>query len=72
MDGVNVTRESNEVTDLIKGVKLTVKSTTSAVEKISATYDMNIAEAAMQVIVDQINSIGTTLRDLSKRGKSGG
>ena len=39
MDGVTVTRESNEVTDLIKGVKLTVKSTTSAAEKISASYD---------------------------------
>lgn len=71
MDGVNVTRDSNEVTDLIKGVKLTVKSTTSAAEKISASYDTNMAQAAMQIIVDQINSIGTTLRDLSKRGKPG-
>ena len=25
----------------------------------------------MQVMVDQINSIGTTLRDLSKRGAAG-
>ena len=69
MDGVAVTRETNEVTDLIKGVKLTVKSTTSAAETISGSYDTTLAQAAMQIMVDQINSIGTTLRDLSKRGK---
>ena len=61
MDGVAVTRETNEVTDLIKGVKLTVKSTTSAAETISG-YDTTLAQAAMQIMVDQINSIGTTLR----------
>ena len=71
MDGVAVTRETNEVTDLIKGVKLTVKSTTSAAETISGSYDTTLAQAAMQVMVDQINSIGTTLRDLSKRGAAG-
>ena len=71
MDGVAVTRETNEVTDLIKGVKLTVKSTTSAAETISGSYDTTLAQAAMQIMVDQINSIGTTLRDLSKRGAAG-
>ena len=71
MDGVTVTRETNEVTDLIKGVTLTVKSTTSAAETISGTYDATLAEAAMQIMVDQINTIGTTLRDLSNRGAAG-
>ena len=52
MDGVTVTRETNEVTDLIKGVTLTVKSTTSAAETISGTYDATLAEAAMQIMVD--------------------
>ena len=71
LDGVTITRETNEVTDLIKGVTLTVKSTTSAAETISGTYDSSLAEAAMQVMVDQINAINTTLRDLSKRGAAG-
>ena len=42
MDGVTITRETNEVTDLIKGITLTVKSTTSAAETISGTYDATL------------------------------
>ncbi|MEX0503727.1 flagellar filament capping protein FliD [Alphaproteobacteria bacterium LSUCC0719] len=68
MDGVTITRETNEVADLIKGVTLTIKSTTSTAETISGTYDSTLAESAMQIMVDKINSISTTLRDLSKRG----
>ena len=71
MDGVTITRDSNEITDLIEGVKLTVKSTTSAAETVEATYDSSLAEAAMQIMVDQLNAINTTLRDLSKRGANG-
>ena len=71
LDGVTVTRDNNEVTDLIKGTTLTIKSATSSAETISASYDTALAEAAMQVMVDQINTIGTTLRDLSKRGSAG-
>ena len=44
-----------KITDLIKGVKLTVKSTTSAAEKITGAYDATMAQAAMQIMVDQIN-----------------
>lgn len=71
MDGVTITRDSNEITDLIDGVKLTVKSTTSAAETVSGTYDNTVAEAAMQIMVDQINTLSTTLSDLSKRGAAG-
>ena len=71
LDGVTVTRDKNEVTDLIKGATLTIKSTTSSAETISASYKTDLAEATMQVMVDQINTIGKTLRDLSKRGSAG-
>ena len=71
MDGVTVTRDTNTITDLINGVKLTVKSTTSAAETVSGTYDTTVAEAAMQIMVDQINTISTTLKDLSERGSGG-
>ena len=69
MDGVTITRETNEVTDLIKGITLTVKSTTSAAETISGTYDATLAEAAMQIMVDQINTMSTTLRDLQNAAR---
>ena len=71
MDGVTITRDSNEITDLVDGVKLTIKSTTSAAETVSGTYNTATAKAAMQILVDQINGISTTLRDLSKRGTGG-
>ncbi len=71
LDGATITREKNEITDLIDGVTLTINSTTSSAETITGTYDAAMAEAAMQIMVDQINTIGTTLRDLSKRGSSG-
>ena len=70
MDGVTITRERNEITDLVDGVKLTVKATTSAAETISGSYNTAVAQAAMQTIVDQINTISTSLRDLSKRGNA--
>ena len=71
LDGATITREKNEITDLIDGVTLTINSTTSSAETITGTYDAAMAEAAMQIMVDQINTIGTTLRDLSKRGNAG-
>lgn len=70
MDGVTVTRDQNEITDLIEGVKLTVKATTSAAETVSGSYNTATAQAAMQTIVDQINTISKSLRDLSKRGNA--
>lgn len=71
MDGVTITRDNNEITDLVDGVKLTIKSTTGTAETVSGTYDTTTAKAAMQTLVDQINGINTTLRDLSKRGSDG-
>ena len=70
MDGVTVTRDQNEITDLLDGVKLTVKATTSAAETVSGSYNTATAQAAMQTIVDQINTISTSLRELSKRGNA--
>ena len=43
MDGVTITRDSNTITNLIDGVKLTVKSTTSAAETVRGTYDTTVA-----------------------------
>ena len=68
MDGVTITRDQNEIADLVEGVKLTVKATTSAAETVSGSYNTATAQSAMQRIVDQINTISASLRDLSKRG----
>ena len=71
LDGVEITRDTNEITDLIKGVTVKINATTSSAETISGEYSATTAQAALQVIVDQLNTIGTTLRDISKRGSAG-
>ena len=59
------------MTDLIKGTTLNINSATSSAETISASYDADLAEMALQVMVDQINTLGQSLKDLSKRGATG-
>ena len=39
LDGTKVTRETNEITDLLDGMKLTLKSTTSTASLVTANYD---------------------------------
>jgi len=71
LDGVSVTRQSNEVDDLIAGVTVTLKAETAQAETIGARYDSNLALVAMRAVVEQINGLQTTLTDLSKRGSNG-
>ena len=71
IDGVAVTRESNTIADLVDGMTLTLKSTTSSAETIGATYSTTTAQATMQTFVDQLSNLGKTLDDLSARGING-
>jgi flagellar hook-associated protein 2 len=72
LDGVNISRESNTITDLVDGMTLTLKSTTSSTETIGASYDETAATATMQTFVDQLSGLGKSLDDMSKRGINGG
>ena len=72
LDGVSVSRESNTITDLVDGITLTLKSTTSSVETIGANYDETAATATMQTFVDQLSALGKSLDNMSKRGINGG
>ena len=45
LDGVSVTRSSNSITNLVNGVTLSLSSTTSGAETISAKYDTDTALA---------------------------
>ena len=68
IDGVSVTRTSNTVTDLVDGVTLTLQSTTSSAETISASFDTDTAFLAAQGFVAELNSVITLLRTKSSRG----
>ena len=71
VDGISVTRDSNSVADLIDGMTITLKSTTSSAETIGASYDSGTAYAAMSLFITNINSLAANLDAESKRGING-
>ena len=71
LDGTTVTRETNEITDLLDGMKLTLKSTTSTASLVTANYDTETASAAMTQILDGINVLGGILKEMGQRGSNG-
>ena len=71
LDGTTVTRETNEITDLLDGMKLTLKSTTSTASLVTANYDTATASAAMTQILDGINVLSGILKEMGQRGSNG-
>ena len=71
LDGIDISRETNEVTDLVDGVTLTLKSTTSSAETIGAEFDTALASATMSLIVDEMNTLMADLSTLLARGSNG-
>ena len=71
LDGTTITRDSNTITDLLDGMKLTLKSTSSTASLVSARYDTATATAAMQLVVDGLNGMNEMLGSMSKRGVGG-
>jgi flagellar hook-associated protein 2 len=71
LDGVSVTRETNSITDIVAGYTVTLNSTTSAAETISASHDYTTALAVMQTMVAELNLVTENLISVSKRGLNG-
>ena len=71
LDGIDITRETNNITDLLDGMSLTLNASTSSAEKISSIYSSSEAYTVMQALVDEINTLGSSLRSLSNRGLNG-
>ena len=71
IDGTSVSRETNKIDDLIDGVTVTLKTTTSSAETISAEYDKTLATSIMEALVGQMNALASNLDELSKRGLNG-
>ena len=71
LDGVTVTRQTNDIDDLFAGMKITLSQTTSSAETIGARWDSATALAAMNVLVESVNGFRATLTALSRRGIGG-
>ena len=65
-NGVSVSRSSNQISDLISGVKIDVKAVSTTSEKITASYDQTLSLDAMKLFVDELNTVTKNLISLSK------
>ncbi|CCQ41020.1 flagellar filament capping protein FliD [Yersinia enterocolitica] len=67
INGVNITRQSNTITDAPQGVTLTLKALTKAdaPEQLTVTRDNTAMKAAIQTWVDSYNSLQTTFASLT-------
>ena len=65
-NGVSITRSTNQVSDLIAGVRLDLKGVSTATEKITATYNESLSLEAMELFVNELNTVTQNLISLSK------
>jgi flagellar hook-associated protein 2 len=65
-NGVSVSRSSNQISDLVSGVKIDVKAVSTTSEKITASYDQTLSLDAMKLFVDELNTVTKNLISLSK------
>ena len=66
IDGVDVTRSKNTISDAIPGVTLTLKQVSTDVNRISVTQDNETIADKVQTFVDQYNDIMTKLANVTK------
>ncbi len=71
LDGVAVTRQTNDIDDLFAGISVTLSRTTLSAQTIGARWDSPTALAAMNVLVENVNGFRATLTELSRRGSNG-
>ncbi|WP_439138067.1 flagellar filament capping protein FliD [Roseicyclus sp.] len=71
VDGIAVTRSSNQIDDLLPGLSLTLNATTSGAAKVVALEDPDLAEAELRAFVEAINTTQSLLREATARGING-
>ena len=71
VDGIAVSRSTNQIDDLLPGLTLTLTATTSSPVQVVAKEDSNLAEAELRAFVDALNTTAGLLRETSKRGVNG-
>ena len=71
LDGVSITRNSNEIDDVMDGMRLNLSATTSAPTLLTTKYDTATATAAMQLLVNELNTLNASLSELTSNGLNG-
>ena len=71
INGVQVSRTTNTVTDLIDGYEFKLNSTTSSAATVVASTDANLAYSKVKEFVDIYNSVNATIDSLTNKGAEG-
>ena len=71
LNGVNITRSSNVVSDLFDGYEFRLNATTSTAATVQSNIDSNVAYAKTLEFVEMFNGAFSTLNALTKRGIDG-
>ncbi|MDC3075935.1 flagellar filament capping protein FliD [Paracoccaceae bacterium] len=71
LNGVDITRSSNVVSDLFDGYEFRLNSTTSTAATVQSNTDSNVAYAKTKEFIDMFNGVYSTLNALTKRGTDG-
>lgn len=66
VDGLNISKSSNTISDVIQGVTLTLKGVTSTANALSVDTDTTTIQSSVQSFVDAYNSLNTSMRNLTK------
>ncbi len=72
LDGVSITRSSNTVSDLVQGVTLELKTEGASNVEIGAAYDEEMALDILTAFVTEINTLRTTMTNMTAMGTAGG
>ena len=71
VDGINVRRSSNDISDLVSGVTLTLTAATTGPVSITAESDPEYAREIMESLLADINTSTNLLKELTNRGFGG-
>jgi flagellar hook-associated protein 2 len=71
LNGVDITRTSNIVTDIFDGYEFRLNATTESAATVQSNTDTSIAYSKTKEFVDMFNGVYGTLNELTKRGIEG-
>ena len=71
INGVQISRSSNTITDLIDGYEFKLNATTSSTASIAGRVDPDLAFKQVKDFVDVFNSANNAIKDLTRKGLNG-
>ena len=71
INGVQISRSSNTITDLIDGYEFKLNTTTSSTASIAGRVDPDLAFKQVKDFVDVFNSANNAIKDLTRKGLNG-